>query len=149
MRSFLLASLIVFASVAHSQKKIDTIAVKNHIDSINRLLDRSVVKKDLPVLEKHYADDFFFLHATGKIDSKATWMKSVSNPDNKMLSREHDTVKVELHPEFALVSGTLTVKFPPNTRLGYAVRYIRIYAQRKNIWQLVSHHSTAEWRDAE
>ncbi|RYZ26161.1 MAG: nuclear transport factor 2 family protein [Chitinophagaceae bacterium] len=132
-------------SAAFTQKSKDTASAKMLLDSINRLLDRAVVKKELSTLQTYYADDFYFLHATGKIDNKASWMKSVSNPNSQTLSREHDSVVVELHDDVALLTGILSVRFPPNTRAGYAIRYIRVYALRKEGWRLLSHHSTAQW----
>jgi len=99
----------------------------------------------MATLQTYYADDFYFLHATGKIDNKASWMKSVSNPNSQTLSREHDSVMVELHDNVALLTGTLSVQFPPNTRAGYAIRYIRVYALRNEGWRLLSHPSTAQW----
>ena len=126
-----------------AQQPGDTLITKNLVDSINRLLDRSVVKKDSLVLKKYYSDDFFFRHATGKIDSKTSWLKSVQR--NNYGSREHDSVIVELHDQVAIVTGTLNVRFPPQTRKAYAVRYLRVFAYKNNIWQLISHHSTGEW----
>jgi hypothetical protein len=126
-----------------AQKLKDTTVTKNTIDSINRLLDRSVVKKYTVVLKKYYSDDFFFKHATGKIDSRISWIKSVLR--NNYASREHDSVIVELHGQVAIVTGTLNVRFPPQTRKAYAVSYIRVFAYRKKTWQLISHHSTGEW----
>jgi hypothetical protein len=124
----------------------DTAKTKLLIDSINRTLDRAVVKKDVLYMQKHYADDFFFYHATGMIDSKKSWIGKNENPKNLVLSREHDSVTVELHDNIAIVKGILTVLFPAEAnKAGYAVRYIRVYALRKNIWQLISHHSTAQW----
>lgn len=130
----------------HSQTLTDTTAVKQAVDSINRLLDRSVVKKDLPALRKHYADDFFFRHATGKIDSKESWLKGAMNPQNNVQSRQHDSVTVELHGNVAVVTGTLTVRYPPQTRDSYAVRYLRVYAYKEDRWQLISHHSSLGWK---
>jgi hypothetical protein len=136
----------LFAGIAvNAQGYADTATIKKQVDSVNRLLDRAVVKKDRAVMEKYYAPDFFFLHATGKIDSKASWIKGALNPDNKVLSREHDSVVVELHANVAIVSGILNVRFPPATKKEYAIRYIRVFVFRENRWQLVSHHSTAQW----
>ena len=124
----------------------DTTITRLLVDSINRTLDRAVVKKDVAYMQKHYADDFFFYHATGMTDTKQSWIGKNQNPDNIMLSREHDSVTVELHGDIAIVKGTLTVLFPQAAnRPGYAVRYIRVFANRKNIWQLISHNSTAQW----
>ena len=140
----LLLSCCLFAS-AFTQKQKDSTSTKILLDSINRLIDRAVVKKEMATLQTYYADDFYFLHATGRVDNKASWMKTVSNPNTETLSREHDSVIVELHDNVALLSGILSVRFPPNTRAGYAIRYIRVYAIRKDGWQLLSHHSTAQW----
>lgn len=140
---FLLGSCL--CSIAFTQNSKDTAAAKLLLDSINRLLDRAVVKKEMATLQTYYADDFYFLHATGKIDNKASWLKSASNPNSQTLSREHDSVIVELHDNVALITGTLSVKFPPSIRAGYAIRYIRVYAVREKGWQLLSHHSTAQW----
>jgi ketosteroid isomerase-like protein len=138
-------SLTILLSVS-IQAQTDTARVKQLLDEINRSLDRAIVKKDVDYMQKHFADDFFFYHATGMIDSKESWIGKNKNPNNKMLSREHDSVTVELHGDVAILKGTLTVLFPPEAkRAGYAVRYIRVFANRKNLWQLISHHSTAQW----
>jgi hypothetical protein len=79
----------------------------------------------MSTLQTWYADDFYFLHATGRIDNKLSWLKSVSNPNSQTLSREHDSVSIELHNDVALLTGILSVRFPPQTRDGYAIRYIK------------------------
>ena len=126
---------------------VDTTATKKLIDSINRELDRAYVQRDIPFLQKHYAEDFYFLHATGMIDSKSSWIGKSGGPNSQLLlSREHDSTIVELHDNVAIVTGILTVLFgPAANRDGYAVRYIRVYALRNKTWQLISHHSAAQW----
>jgi ketosteroid isomerase-like protein len=145
MRFLFIFSLFFCGSLLHAQKRFtDTSNVKLVIDSINRSIDNAVVKKDLSYLQQHYADDFRFFHATGVIDSKSSWLNSVRT--NQMLSRSNDSVMVELHDDLAVVTGTLSVRFPKEAaRNGYAVRYIRVFKLKGKLWQLVSHHSTAEW----
>ena len=125
----------------------DTTATKIIIDSINRTLDRAYVKKDIVFLQKHYAEDFYFLHATGMVDSKTSWIRKLENPTSRLLfSREHDSTVVELHDNIAVVTGKLTVLFQPEAkRDGYGVSYLRVYALRDKVWQLISHHSTGQW----
>ena len=143
MRILIFLPVFFFGLKLPAQKLKDTTITKNTIDSINRLLDRSVVKKDTVLLKKYYSDDFFFKHASGRIDSRPTWIRSVLR--NNYGSREHDSVLVELHDHVAIVTGTLNVRFPPQTRKAYAVRYIRVFAYKNKRWQLISHHSTGEW----
>lgn len=147
MKPILLFCTLLFCVYSGAQKGSDATALKAHLDSLNRSVDRLVVKKDTVALKRLYAADFYFLHATGRVDSRTTWLRSVGNPANVMASREHDSVDVELHNNVAVVAGTLTVRFPPgSTRQAYAVRYIRVYAVRPNGWQLLSHRSTGEWK---
>ena len=143
MRFGFILIIFFYSLVSTAQKKLDTVVTKNTIDSINRLLDRSVVKKDTVTLKKYYSEDFFFKHASGRIDSRSTWLKSVQK--NNYDSREHDSVVVELHGNVAIVTGTLKVLFPPGAKKPYAVSYIRVFAFKNKRWQLVSHHSTGEW----
>ncbi|MBE7177535.1 MAG: nuclear transport factor 2 family protein [Mucilaginibacter polytrichastri] len=115
------------------------------IDSINRMLDHAVVKKDRAVLEKYYAEDFFFLHSTGLKDTKKSWVKTVLSPTTRYASREHDSVTVEMHPQVAVLSGLLTVRPEPVAeKKAFRLRYIRVFAYRKGLWQMISHHSTHE-----
>jgi len=125
----------------------DTTEIKKLVDSINRELDRAYVKKDISFLQKHYAQDFYFLHATGMVDSKTSWIGKLKNQDSPpLLSREHDSTVVELHNDIAIVTGKLTVLFQPQAnRDGYGISYIRVYALRNKVWQLISHHSTGQW----
>jgi hypothetical protein len=142
----LLVFSIYFLLAINTQAQSDTATTKKLLDSINRKLDRSVVNRDVAFMQKHYADDFFFYHATGMIDSKTSWIGKAESAKNMNQSREHDSVIVELHDDVAIVKGILAVRLKPEAnRPSYFIRYIRIYALRKNIWQLISHHSTAQW----
>lgn len=130
---------------AQAQKQNEE-AIKRSVDSINSLLDQSVVNKKLDVLQKHYGDDFVFTHATGLIDSKESWIKSITSSNDPYISRKHDSVTVELHGDIAILMGSLTVRRQrPNKVAAYALRYVRVFAKRKNVWQMISHKSTHEW----
>ena len=144
MKSFL---LFFFLSISvNILAQTDSIKTKNLIDSINRGLDRAVVNKDLAFMQKHYADDFIFTHATGKIDSKKSWISKAEGPTNLYQSREHDSVIIELHHDIAIVKGIMTVVSKPEAnRPEFYNRYIRVYALRKNTWQLISNHGIAQW----
>jgi hypothetical protein len=72
MRPILLfISISVFVNVQGQDKgkSKDSNELIRLIDSLNRTLDRSVVEKNIAFLEKHFADDFVFIHATGMVDS--------------------------------------------------------------------------------
>jgi ketosteroid isomerase-like protein len=146
MKNTTLLLLLLSLALTIRAQRPTNVAVKKGIDSINRLLDRSVVSKNMSVLQKHYADDFVFTHGTGQVDSKKSWIKNVADTSVHFLSREHDSTEVELHKDIAIISGKLTVQRQmPTAKTVYALRYVRVFAQREKIWQMISHRTTAEW----
>lgn len=114
--------------------------------SINAQIDEAVVKKQMDVLEKYYADDFVFTHGTGFVEGKASWIKNVANPNTKFVSRIQDSTTVELHDDVGLVIGKIDI-----TRKGkdkdvvYGIWYIRVYRKKQDRWQMISHRTTREW----
>jgi ketosteroid isomerase-like protein len=118
------------------------------VDGINRALDRAVVSQDIPFLKRHYGDDFVFTHGTGQVDSKESWVnaiKTMKAPERYAL-REHDSTQVELHGDIAILSGKLSVTRESKTGTrNYALWYVRVYALRNNVWQMISHRTTKEW----
>lgn len=141
--SFLL-SLSFFSSEA---QPMDSVAARHAIDSVNRMLDNAVVNKQVDILNKHYAEDFYFKHGSGNVDSKRSWINNITRPSAPgYLSRTHDSVIVELHKEIAVVTGTLTVRRSAAVkRQGYALRYVRVFVLNENTWQLLSHNTVYEW----
>lgn len=149
---FILLCLVVPYANARAAPFTDTAETKERLMALNQSIDQAVVDKNAAFLRKHYASDFYFKHGAGTIDSKESWINNVLNAATQFRSRMHDSMKVELHNDIALVTGILTVKRPSDGKIsGYALRYIRVYALRKKTWQLVSHHTTQEWHlpDAE
>jgi len=146
MRLFFSLLFWLPACCGYGQKLSDTTAGKIVVDSINREVDRAVVQKNISCLQKHFADDFKFTHGTGIIDNKESWIGKAYASRVQYQSREHDSTNVELHNDIAVVTGILKVILPPGgSRYGYGIRYQRIYRLTKNVWQMISHRTFAEW----
>lgn len=148
MKSSILSFLLFFYCFSLSaQSNRNPEATKSELDSVNRLIDHSVVHKNLKFLQKHYAEDFVFTHGTGHIDNKTSWLEAVANTNVQYISREHDSTVVELHKKLAIITGTLTVQRKASGGINrYAVRYVRVYAPEQKTWQMVSHRTVMEWR---
>ena len=143
MKILLVPGFLLVCFCAAAQSADDT---SKMVDDLNRSIDRAVVKMDIATLEKHYGDDFVFTHGTGHVDSKHSWIKSVQH--GQFISREHDSTKVELHNEIAIVTGKLSVerKAKHGQSPQYNLRYVRVYALRGGVWQLISHRTVSESR---
>ena len=133
--------------VALSQPVKQDQAIIKLIDETNRKIDKAVVAKDMDFLKKHYGEDFVFTHGTGLIDSKNSWLESIRKSKG-YAAREHDSTVVELHKDIAIISGKLTVgRLTPASdgTSKYSLRYVRVFAHRKNNWEMISHRTTSEW----
>lgn len=121
-------------------------SLEKQLDDLNRQIDQAVCDKNIEFMTKHYGDDFVFTHSTGLIDSKESWIKNIEKmAPERFLSRAHDSTKVELHDNVAIIFGKLTVTRQGKEKISrYALHYVRVFTLRKNVWQMISHKSTDE-----
>ncbi len=110
--------------------------------NFEKSIEKAVVATDIPFLEKAYADDFRFKHGTGLVDSKSSWLKSVGAAKGKFISRETDSVEVEIHGPIGITNGRLTVRRKgEKAEQHYMVKYVRVYVKKDDQWQLIMHRS--------
>lgn len=76
--------------------------------SRNQQIDTYVVEHNTTALDSLYAEDFVFSHGSGRIEGKKGWLTSVEK--GSFISRQHDSVTVEWHPQLAILRGKLTVQ---------------------------------------
>lgn len=120
--------------------------IKKAVADINTQTDQAVVAKDAERLEKFYADDFVFTHGTGHLDDKRSWITDVVKPDKKFVSREHDSVHVELHKDIAIVRGRMLVtRLDGKKEAKYGLKYVRVFRRNNETWQMISHFTFREW----
>ena len=112
----------------------------------NIQIDASVVEKNIQLMKEIYAEDFVFTHGGGiRIDSKASWITLIQNPDLRFISRTLDSTKVEMHGDVAIVTGRLDiVREWKQQNSKYHLWYVRVFVRKTNGWQLVSHQTIKE-----
>jgi len=138
---FILAAQVI-ASLAGAQAGPDS----SVLIALNQQIDNHVVTQNITALEKLYAEDFVFSHGSGRVEGKQSWFKSVAK--GNFLSRQHDSVTVELHPGIAIVKGKLSVQKKGAAATDrYHLKYIRVYAYRGKQWQMISHSTTFEFHE--
>jgi len=138
--------LLLIASICVSILQAQSINNKDSskLISLNQQIDSYVIAKDTTALDQLYASDFVFSHGSGRVEGKKGWLTSVAK--GGFLMRQHDSVRVELHPSLAIVKGKLSVQKKGKEKTdSYYLYYIRVYAYRDKNWQLISHNTTAEY----
>jgi ketosteroid isomerase-like protein len=144
-RFALLVLLVSAPFTVRTQPKPDR---SQEVLTANRLADEGVMAKDIPSLQKIYADDFVFTHGTGLVDGKESWLKTVASPEGTWTQRKQDSTAVEMHGDVAIVTGSVSiVREVGQTRSSYGIRYVRVFVYRQKRWQMISHRTTREWRE--
>lgn len=112
----------------------------SHLIRLNQQIDDLVIKRDVAALDSFYADDFVMIHGDGRTDPKKAWLAAVAKSNYS--TRQHDSVKAELHNTIAIVKGKMLVQKAgaESTAVPYRT-YIRVFALRDNRWQLLSHYT--------
>ena len=117
--------------------------------AFEREMEAAVVRGDVTFLDHVCTSDFSFTHGDGwttggvplRIENKAQWLASVGKAP--YLSRDLDSVQVELHGDIAITYG----KYHARNKVGepgrteFTVWFERVYARRNNRWQFVSHRT--------
>lgn len=137
----LVAAILFFNLVltAQSINKSDS----SYIIQLNQEIDNKVVKRDTASLDRLYASDFAMKHGDGRTDRKASWLAAVAKSNYSV--RQHDSVKVELYSDWAIVRGRMLVQKAGGETTAVPYRsYIRLFIFRNNRWQLLSHHTMYE-----
>jgi ketosteroid isomerase-like protein len=141
-----IAAIVALPTLLFAQSDSET---QTYLDDLNKRIDKAVVESDFASLKKWYADDFVFTHGSGHVDSKESWLKDIetSLAKSKFLYRQHDSTKVELHQDVAIVTGSLSIakEGTDGVKNSYGVRYVRVYVKRKKEWQMISHRSVKYW----
>src|SRR5688572_21683320 len=129
--SMLTVVLLLAASLIRAQT---TVTDSTQLILLNQQIDDLVVKRNVTALDSMYATDFVFCHGSGRVEGKSGWLTTVGRANYPL--RQHDSVKVELHPAVAIVKGKMSIeKVNKDKTDRYYLRYIRVYALRDRRWQ--------------
>ena|SRR6187402_2021519 len=101
-----------------------------------------ITKNDFPLLEKVLADDLHYLHSTGVIDTKESYIKSMSSGKQKYSSGKINDLKIRVYGKAAVINGDANFEFVTDGKPGKGhLKYTHVFAKGPKGWQLVSHQS--------
>ena len=134
MRNLLLACLLMAVPVMAADADDVKAAEMNWFNGIT--------KNNFPLLEKVLADDLHYLHSTGVVDTKASYIKSMSSGKQKYASGKINDLKIRVYGNAALINGDANFEFVTDGKPGKArLKYTHVFAKSPKGWQLVSHQS--------
>src|SRR5437773_2391035 len=144
--------IFVVAAVSGRQAKPTSTAsgtAAADVLAFEKTMEAAVVRGDVGFLDGICAPDFSFTHGDGwttggrplRVENKAQWLASVSKAP--YLSRDLDSVQVEMHGDIAITYGQYRArnKSAAPDRGAFTVWFKRVYASRDGRWQYVSRRS--------
>jgi ketosteroid isomerase-like protein len=103
---------------------------------------------DVPALEKLLADDLTYVHASGKVDTKATFLEAIRSGELHYISWEARKLNVRVMGDVALLDGEYKVRVTDRRvkpdPFDINIFILSAYAKRGGRWQQVAWQSTRD-----
>jgi ketosteroid isomerase-like protein len=101
--------------------------------------DQAIVRKNERAIAANMADDFRQIDAAGNVETKASFVAGLVDPDLQIDPYTVDDFEVRLYGDTALLSGTtrMTGRSEGKPFVSH-YRYIDIYVRRGGVWKIVS-----------
>ncbi len=128
---------ILKSYVALSQTSTETT-----VADIEKQRFAALVSKDFGYLDKVLAEDLFYCHSSGLIDTKNSFIQSIK--DGKLTYQEMNVeeLKVRIYGKTAVITGVCGAKVLSNgQQLNTRFRFTDVYVKSKAGWQMVSWQS--------
>jgi hypothetical protein len=105
-------------------------------------------QSDLNTVDKLLADDLTYVHASGKVDTKTSFLEALRSGDLRYLSWEPGDLQVRLLSNSAVLTGTYHVRAidqrMQSDPLDVQIIVLGVYAKRAGRWQQVAWQSTRQ-----
>lgn len=135
MRKFLFVMSLLVAAPVFA-------AVADEVKAAENEWLTGITKNDFRKLDHVLADDLMYLHSTGVMDSKASYVKSLQTGKQKYVSGKINDLKIRVYGQTAVLNGDANFEFVTDGKPGKAhLKYTHVFVKGGKGWQLVSHQS--------
>lgn len=117
-------------------------AVEDDVKAAEHMWLEGITKNDFPKLEKVLAGDLHYLHSTGVVDTKTSYIESMKSGKQRYSSGKINNLKVRVYGSAAVVNGDANFEFITAGKPGKArLLYTHVFIKNPGGWQLVTHQS--------
>ncbi len=118
---------------------MNTDDVIKEIQEIEAARIDATIHADGDALERIMSDDLVWIHATGRIDSKESWLQKVKSGTVKYTKMESSDVQYRVYGETVVVTGKgVTAFINKDGEKSANVCYTTVYVKREGAWKNVS-----------
>ncbi len=143
----LVSAVIVALAVHPSQAKVRDAGEMKDVLTAEQTRLSALDAQDVPTLEKIMADDVTYVHASGKVDTKASYLDAVRSGRLHYISWQPKSMQVRtLGKDAAVINGEYAVRVT-DTRVqpqpfALDILILSVYARRDGRWQQIAWQST-------
>ena len=135
-----IALMMLFASFGFGQKKM---TVEQTLMNMEQEMADAIVKNDISVFEKYFADNGSFTDPGGMLTTKAQAIAMFKSGDLKIESTKIDDMKVQRFGNTAIVTYRTTDKGMFKTQdISGQYRWTDVFVKMGGKWQLVASQGT-------
>ena len=137
-------TLLLFASGQAQQKSTDSKSEQEVRQMIEKYRT-ALLRRDIPTLEKIWADDYFFVNASGEMLSEAQRLANLKSGATTLESiTEEEERKVQVHQNTVVTTSRVTIKgqYSGQPTSGQ-YRSLNVWVKGPTGWQLVTNQLTA------
>ena len=103
---------------------------------------------DVAALERIMADDVTYVHASGKVDTKKSYLDAIRSGELHYISWEPVKLNVRTMGDGAVIDGEYTVRVTDArvqpTPFDISIFIVSVYARRDGRWQQIAWQSTRD-----
>jgi uncharacterized protein (TIGR02246 family) len=116
----------------------------NEIRAVDKARREAMIRDDADKLSEMFADDMMWIHATARVDTKASLLESIRSGKTKYLAIDVSDETLRVINDLAFLSGVAVMK----AEIGGNVRdienrYTIVWQQASGKWQVVNWQSTS------
>jgi ketosteroid isomerase-like protein len=103
---------------------------------------------DIPTLDKIMADDVTYVHASGKVDTKQTYLEAIRSGQLHYISWTPKDLHVRVSGDTGVITGEYAVRVSDTrvqpTPFDISIYILTVYAKRNGHWQQIAWQSTRD-----
>ncbi|HXR33516.1 MAG TPA: nuclear transport factor 2 family protein [Verrucomicrobiae bacterium] len=106
----------------------------------------ALIHADLPALDKLMAEDVTYVHASGKMDTKSSYLDALRSGQLRYISWQLKKLNVRVSGETAVLDGVYLVRANDfrvqHDPIDITVFFLTVYARRDGRWRQIAWQST-------
>ncbi len=118
---------------------METKKVIEAIKEVETARIEATINADAAALEKIMDDELVWIHATGRIDSKESWLQKVKSGTVKYMKMESSDTQYRVYGDTVVVTGRgVTVFINKDGEKSANICYTTVYVKHNTTWKNVS-----------